>query len=251
MRTNAMANHEYWQHPPAQSLTIYLHVVECPQKWFLLIHLHSLSPSRPRCPLSPLLASSSRPTPASTSADALRTHSSPSLKTTSKSGTNCKSELHCFQKHPHQLPVLTRHWTRSHQRGTWSQPLHQLYSSFAKTNDVANELRHGGSTYQFIHFLINLFQVWLICLPATSECILKDTLRKNTQVFLKFRDSIFEFCLYLINSNLTPYFLTPNFNAADRRRRNTKRSPAWWKWIITTPNTDHFLIPIPSIQLLR
>ena len=37
----------------------------------------------------------------------------------------------------------------------------------------------------------------------TSACILKDALRNHTQVFLKFRDSIFEICLHLINLNGT------------------------------------------------
>ena len=41
----------------------------------------------------------------------------------------------------------------------------------------------------------------------TSACIFKDTLRIDTQVFLKFRDSNFEICLHLINSNCTSYFL--------------------------------------------
>ena len=40
-----------------------------------------------------------------------------------------------------------------------------------------------------------------------SACIFKDRLRNDTQVFLKFRDSIFEICLHLINSNFTSYFL--------------------------------------------
>ena len=51
-------------------------------------------------------------------------------------------------------------------------------------------------------------KVSLICLPAmTSACIFKDTLRNHTQVFLKFRNSIFEFCLHLINFNCTLDFL--------------------------------------------
>ena len=37
----------------------------------------------------------------------------------------------------------------------------------------------------------------------TSACIFKDALRNHTQVFLKFRDSIFEICLHLINLNGT------------------------------------------------
>ena len=41
----------------------------------------------------------------------------------------------------------------------------------------------------------------------TSACILKDTLRKDTQVILIFRDSIFDVCLHLINSDFTSYFL--------------------------------------------
>ena len=41
----------------------------------------------------------------------------------------------------------------------------------------------------------------------TSACMFKDTLRNDTQVFLEFRDSIFEICLHLINSNCTSYFL--------------------------------------------
>ena len=41
----------------------------------------------------------------------------------------------------------------------------------------------------------------------TSASIFKDTLRSDTQVFLKFRDPIFEICLHLINSNCTSYLL--------------------------------------------
>ena len=37
----------------------------------------------------------------------------------------------------------------------------------------------------------------------TSACIFKDTLRNHTQVFFKFRDSIIEVCLHLINFNCT------------------------------------------------
>ena len=51
-------------------------------------------------------------------------------------------------------------------------------------------------------------KVWLICLPArTSACIFKDTLWNHTQVFFKFRDSILEICLHLINLNCTLDFL--------------------------------------------
>ena len=41
----------------------------------------------------------------------------------------------------------------------------------------------------------------------TSACIFNDTLRNDTQVFLKFRDSIFEICLHHINSNCTSYLI--------------------------------------------
>ena len=41
----------------------------------------------------------------------------------------------------------------------------------------------------------------------TSACIFKETLRNDTQVFLKFRNPILEICLHLINSNFTSYFL--------------------------------------------
>ena len=74
---------------------------------------------------------------------------------------------------------------------------------------MVNELLHGGFTYLFMKFLKKFFSAWLISLPVmTSACILKDTLRNDTQVFLKFRNPIFEICLHLINSNFTPYFLT-------------------------------------------
>ena len=42
----------------------------------------------------------------------------------------------------------------------------------------------------------------------TSASIFKDTLRNDTQMFFKFKDSIFEICLHLLNSNSTPYFLS-------------------------------------------
>ena len=42
----------------------------------------------------------------------------------------------------------------------------------------------------------------------TSACVSKNTLMDDTQVFLKFRDSTFEICLHLINSNFTSYFLS-------------------------------------------
>ena len=90
--------------------------------------------------------------------------------------------------------------------------------------DVANELLYGGLTYLFIKFLKTFLKVWLNCLPAmTSACILKDTLRNDTQMFLKFRDSIFEICLHLINSNFTSYFLTHRCWAAAREHQRKSR----------------------------
>ena len=87
-------------------------------------------------------------------------------------------------------------------------PLLNLHSLFSIMNDVASELLHGGFTYLFKKFSIILFKIRLICLPAmTSACIFKDTLRNHTQVFHKFRDSIYEICLHLINSHFTSYFL--------------------------------------------
>ena len=41
----------------------------------------------------------------------------------------------------------------------------------------------------------------------TSACIFKDTLRNDSPLFLKFKCSIFDICLHLINSNYTSYFL--------------------------------------------
>ena len=41
----------------------------------------------------------------------------------------------------------------------------------------------------------------------TSACISKDAMRNHTQAFLKFKDSIFEICLHLINLNGTLHFL--------------------------------------------
>ena len=83
----------------------------------------------------------------------------------------------------------------------------------------------------------------------TSACRFKDTLRNDTQVFLKFKDSIFE---ELFTSNqLELHSLLPIFIAAEQRCGKIKGNPAWWKWIIITRNTDHFLFPTPSIQLLQ
>ena len=71
----------------------------------------------------------------------------------------------------------------------------------------------------------------------TSACISKDTLSNHTQVFFKFRDSIIEICLHLINFNCTLDFLP--FIDAEQRRGNIKGNPASGKWIRIARNTDH------------
>ena len=48
----------------------------------------------------------------------------------------------------------------------------------------------------------------------TSACIFKDTLRNDTQVFLRFRNSILEICLHLINSNFTSYILPSSMQSS-------------------------------------
>ena len=48
----------------------------------------------------------------------------------------------------------------------------------------------------------------------TSACIFKDTLRNDTQVFLKFKNSILEICLHLIISNFTSYFLPSSMQSS-------------------------------------
>ena len=48
----------------------------------------------------------------------------------------------------------------------------------------------------------------------TSACIFKDTSGNDTQVFLKFRNSILEICLHLINSNFTSYFLPSSMQSS-------------------------------------
>ena len=210
MRTNTLANQEYRQHPPVQSLTVYLHVEECLQTWILQIHLPSFFPNRPRYPENYLLHwllqfdyHLLRLPPTLYSRTFL-----PPWRPHPSRGQTAKWGLHCSRGHPRQLPALARHWRYSCQRGMLSRPFPQLHSLFAIMNDMANEILHGGFTYSFKKIVIILFKVWLICLPAmTSACIFKDTLRNKTQVFLKFRDSIFAICLHLINWNCTLYFL--------------------------------------------
>ena len=149
MRTNTMANQEYRPHLPEQFPRINLHVAECPQKWIFLIHLQSLFPSCPWCPPSYLLRLLLRSNhillqlpPMLSSRTPL-----PPWRPQSNRGQVANFGLHCFRKHPHQLPVLACHWLRSHQMGMWARPLPPLYSIFPKMNDVANELLHDGLTF--------------------------------------------------------------------------------------------------------
>ena len=84
----------------------------------------------------------------------------------------------------------------------------------------------------------------------TSACILKDTLRNDTQVFLRFRDSTFEICLHLTNLNCTSYFLPSlmlSSGAGTSKEIPLKNNEA----LFITRNTDHFLISTASIQLLQ
>ena len=83
----------------------------------------------------------------------------------------------------------------------------------------------------------------------TSACIVKDTLRNGSQVFLKFRDSVFEICLHLINLNFTSYYLASSPLSSDAG--TSKKIPLDEKRNILTLNTDHFLISTSSIQLLQ
>ena len=74
----------------------------------------------------------------------------------------------------------------------------------------------------------------------TSACIFKDTLRNETQVFHEFKDSFFEICLHLINSNSTTYFLTSSMLSGGAG--TAKEIPPDQMWGIITRNNDHFLI---------
>ena len=83
----------------------------------------------------------------------------------------------------------------------------------------------------------------------TSACIFKDTLKNDTQVFLKFKVSVFEICSHFINFSFTPYFLTPS--ELSKNAGTTVEIPPDGKWFIVTSNTNHFLISTSLIQLLR
>ena len=72
----------------------------------------------------------------------------------------------------------------------------------------------------------------------TSACMFKDTLRNDTQVFLKFKISIFEISSHLINFNFTPYFLT--LSMLTTNAGTSKEIPLDEKWNTITRNTIHF-----------
>ena len=141
---------------------------------------------------------------------ALRTHSTLLFLPHWNWGQTGDQGIHSFLLLFHQYPMLLL--PQHHQQTGMSSPLRFFFPTnslfYQIMNDVANELLHGGFTYLFINLLMILFPLWIICLPAmTSARIFKDTLRNDTQVFLNFRDSIFEICLHLINSNFTSDFL--------------------------------------------
>ena len=54
----------------------------------------------------------------------------------------------------------------------------------------------------------------------TWACVFKETLRSDTQVFLKFRNSILEICWHLINSNFTSYFPPSSMQSSGARTSN-------------------------------
>ena len=49
----------------------------------------------------------------------------------------------CSREHPHQLPVLARHWQHSRQKVIWLPPFSWIYSFLAIMNDVATTLADG------------------------------------------------------------------------------------------------------------
>ena len=160
------------------------------------LSLPSASPSRWRAALSSQLAG---PTNA-------RTHSSSFFHSRrhSRNNTNIWSQTHRWRSLINRQFPLCWTWHTLSEKGNHST-LRTSHSDLVQ--DVAKELFYGGNIF-FIHKNPNYFiKVWLLCLPAmTSECIFKDTLRNDTQVFQKFRDSILEICLNLNNSNSTSYF---------------------------------------------
>ena len=73
----------------------------------------------------------------------------------------------------------------------------------------------------------------------TSAYLSKDTLRNDTQVFLKFSDSIFEICLHLINSHCTSYFLPSSMLSSGAE--TSKKIP---------PNNTEVSLPAIPITLI-
>ena len=82
-------------------------------------------------------------------------------------------------------------------------------------------------------------------LPSAPPC----NIAKRYSSDPKFKISIFEICLHLINYNSTPYFLTSSTRS--RNAGTSKETPPDEKWKIITRDTNHFLILILSIQSLR
>ena len=74
----------------------------------------------------------------------------------------------------------------------------------------------------FINKISNYFIFSLNNLSASNDVSMhfKDKLRNDTQVFLKFRNSILEICLHLINSNFTSYFLPSSMQSSGAATSN-------------------------------
>ena len=89
--------------------------------------------------------------------------------------------------------------------GAASLPYSQELGIADSTQELANDILHGGFIYSFIKISFNFqFQVWLHCLSAmTSASIFKDT-SNDTQLFPKFNISIFDVCLHPINFKSNP-----------------------------------------------
>ena len=112
--------------------------------------------------------------------------------------------------------------------------------------------------YKFIHKIPKYFiqKPDYFCLPAiTSACIFKDTLRNQTQVFFKVRNTILRFVYNSFNFNCTLDFL-PSTDA-EQRCGNIKRNPASGKCTRITRDTDHssiftfrYQLPASSIHNL-
>ena len=88
----------------------------------------------------------------------------------------------------------------------------------------------------------------------TSACIFRDTLRNHTQVFLEFRDSIFEICLHLINFNCTLDFLLSLMQSSGEGTSNEiplqEGALALPAILITLPFSSFFDISYPLHQFI-